>query len=103
MKPQTKTNVLCAFTLIELLLAMAPAAQFEPPIVLESPEPEREGWFGDAGVSSVPDVNGDGRPDILVCAVGELGGGYNAVGRAYLFPTRLKPPRMFSAGRRENC
>jgi hypothetical protein len=46
------------------------AEQFHPPIVIESPAPKREGWFGGApgvpGASSVPDVNGDGRPEILI-------------------------------------
>ena len=32
--------------------------------MLEAPTPEREGWFGIP--SSVPDVNGDGRSDLLV-------------------------------------
>ena len=55
----------------------ASAAEFKPPIVLESPFPEQEGWFGQS-VSTVPDVNGDGRPEILICA----GGGARS---AYLY------------------
>src|SRR5262245_55379029 len=53
---------------------VASAAEFNPPIVIDSPAPEREGWFGTASV--VPDVNGDGRPEILICATGGAGGAY---------------------------
>ncbi len=75
---------LFAYFGVLIRLFVATAAEFEAPIVFESPNPKREGWFGTA-VSSVPDVNGDGRPDILVGAPGEISGGYSAVGRAYLY------------------
>ncbi|HEX8384823.1 MAG TPA: T9SS type A sorting domain-containing protein [Rubricoccaceae bacterium] len=50
---------------------------------LLSPNSEAGGRFGDA-VASVPDADGDGKPDILVGASHEDGGGTDA-GRAYLF------------------
>ena len=58
---------------------MAAAAEFKPPIMLESPDSQRDGWFGMSSVSSVPDLNGDSRPDILICALGEF------AGRVYLY------------------
>src|SRR5690348_7076325 len=47
--------------------AVASAAGFNPPIVIESPAPEFEGHFGLP--SSVPDVNGDGHAEILISDV----------------------------------
>jgi hypothetical protein len=44
MKLRTTTNVLAVFALVQLLAAIVPAAQFNPPIVVESPAPnERDG------------------------------------------------------------
>jgi hypothetical protein len=50
---------------------------------LESPNAERYGVFG-FSVSRVPDVDGDGKADLLVGAPGETDGAVGA-GRAYLF------------------
>ncbi len=49
---------------------------------LTSPNPETDGYFG--SVAGVPDVDGDGRGDLLVGAWRESGGAFEA-GRAYLF------------------
>jgi hypothetical protein len=52
---------------------------------LTSPHPQWSGLFG-ASVAGVPDVNGDGRGDILVGAPDEIvGNNPDAAGRAYLF------------------
>jgi hypothetical protein len=52
---------------------------------LASPNPEANGGFGTA-VSEVPDLNGDGRSDILVGALFESPGiAPNRAGRAYVF------------------
>jgi hypothetical protein len=66
-------------------MAAEAATQFAPSLLIESPSPEPEGWFGSAGVASVPNVDGTGRPGILVCASGELGGGHSGAGRVYLY------------------
>lgn len=54
--------------------------------VLISPNKETLGWFG-GSVAGVPDVNGDGRGDILVGAYNEINSGSPTTGRgrAYLF------------------
>jgi hypothetical protein len=52
---------------------------------LVSPDPRLGGAFG-VSVSAVPDVNGDGRPDLLVGAPGEgPGPSPQAAGRAHVF------------------
>lgn len=50
---------------------------------LESPEPERSGWFGASLGRLQNDVNADGTPDFLIGAPGEDCGGRNA-GCVYL-------------------
>jgi hypothetical protein len=67
--------------LLALLLPTVGHAQSFP--TLFSPTPEQFGGFG-ASVAGVPDVDGDGVPDLLVGAAGEDGGEADA-GRAYLF------------------
>lgn len=54
----------------------------EPLYTLESPNSEEGGWFG-SSLSGVPDVDGDGRGDLLIGAPREDGGSRDA-GRAYL-------------------
>lgn len=50
-----------------------------------SPNAQGFGYFGRA-VSAIPDVNGDGKADILIGAHGEtMGTGLQAAGRAYIF------------------
>jgi hypothetical protein len=63
------------------------ALEFEAPIVIESPNAITKGWFGAGVVSAVPDVTGDGKADILVCAVAEFGNQqtFQTAGRVYLF------------------
>ena len=50
---------------------------------LESPNPEDSGFFGNA-LAGVPDVDGDGRGDLLIGASEEDGGAPEA-GRAYVY------------------
>jgi hypothetical protein len=57
-------------------------AQTEP-ITLDSPNPEGQGFFG-RSAAAVPDVDGDGREDLLIGAPLDDGGLPDA-GRAYLF------------------
>ncbi|CAN5133633.1 hypothetical protein BH20ACT5_BH20ACT5_23100 [soil metagenome] len=57
---------------------------------LESPSFQQGGHFG-FGVAGVPDVDGDGRGDLLVGAYGE-GDGAPLVGRAHLFSSKDKAP-----------
>ncbi len=52
--------------------------------VMKSPNEQIGGRFGSA-VAFVPDVNGDGKPDLLVAAVGETVGGKAGAGRVYLY------------------
>lgn len=69
---------------------------------LVSPTPELLGFFGSA-VAGVPDVNGDGRGDLIVGAPFEGNGLLQGIGRAYLISgadgVRL---RTFSAGAPES-
>lgn len=52
--------------------------------MLASSNPEANGFFGDA-TAIVPDVDGDGAPDLVVGAPGETVDLMPAVGRAYVF------------------
>ena len=75
-----------------LFIGAAPASiasEFAPPIILTSPNPgsgnSSWGEFG-TGLSSVPDVDGDGKADIIVAAFTETSGDSPAdSGRVYLF------------------
>ncbi len=51
---------------------------------LESPSPKADGRFG-IRVSGAGDVDNDGRPDMIVGAMGEAGGGIEGAGMAYCF------------------
>lgn len=70
-------------------------AQFQAPITIESPNAQTEGHFGAEGVAWVPDVTGDGIPDLIVPALSEFG----SSGRVYVFDgvshqlvTEIAPP-----------
>ncbi len=70
---------------------------------LDSPSPENDGLFG-FRISGVPDVNGDGRGDVIVGAHGESpGAAPERSGRAHLYSgatgVRL---RTFAAGHQES-
>jgi WD40 repeat protein len=79
---------------------------FQEPIVLESPNAQGNGRFGAEGVAWVPDVNGDGIPEIVVGALGEsTGASPFEAGRAYVFDgatrevlTELKSPNEVARG-----
>lgn len=66
--------------------SLASGGLFQEPITLDTPNPEGAGgWFG-ASVTWVPDVNGDGKVEILVGAPHEdPGDSPTHAGRAYLF------------------
>ena len=51
---------------------------------LDPPRPEAGGEFG-AAVAAVPDLDGDGRPDLAVGAPGEAAGGVERAGRVHVF------------------
>lgn len=77
--------ITCALALQAIYVWNAGAqttARFKPPIVLESPRPLADGVFGQM-VTWVPDVNGDGKADILVGAPEERTDGF--LGRIYIF------------------
>jgi len=70
---------------------------------LSSPNPENNGEFG--VVSTVSDLTGDGRPEVVVGARFESAGGVNSAGRAYLFngangtlTQRMTSPNAESSG-----
>src|SRR5690606_38824236 len=55
-----------------------------PLYALASPYAGYQSWFGFA-VAGVPDLDGDGRGDLLISAPGEDAGGVYRPGRAYVF------------------
>ena len=72
-----------------LLAALAfPAAPAQTPTidVLASPNAGTNGFFG-GSVAAVPDLTGDGRPELLVGASGEAVAGFTGAGCVYLFST----------------
>lgn len=64
------------------LLGMAGTARSQV-VVLQSANQANQGFFGGA-VSGVPDVNGDGRGDMIVGASNETSNGFQGAGRAYI-------------------
>jgi hypothetical protein len=60
----------------------------DPIFTLVSPNEEINGYFG-VSVAHAGDIDGDGRPDVLVGAPLEDGGGEINGGRAYVFSPRL--------------
>ena len=69
---------------IALCLTMAMSAVAAPAITLKSANPIVNGNFGGT-VASVPDIDGDGKPEILVAAIRERVGSTNDAGRVYIF------------------
>jgi hypothetical protein len=69
--------------LASLTLAPLPAASQGHLYTLASPTAEEYGYFG-ISVAGVPDVDGDGRSDLLVGAASEDGGALDA-GRAHVY------------------
>jgi hypothetical protein len=51
---------------------------------LASPQQQKEGVFGSA-VASVPDMTGDGKPEVVIGALGETSNGITVAGRVHLF------------------
>jgi hypothetical protein len=70
--------------ILALAVGIAPAFAQAPLHSLASPGEQAGGHFGNA-VAGVPDVDGDGVPDLVIGAVSEASGTAGVAGRAYVF------------------